>query len=194
MVGEETQTMEVATYLLFVLGLLGGLDVLFFHSIAHGIRHHSGSRTELIIHSLRGPVYALLFLGVPNFVLRGAYWWFLVGVLAIDFLITILDFLVERRSREMLGGLPTAEYILHLFMAVLFGALVMAIWLETSSWSNGPTSIVYSPANVSWAVRVTMALMAVLVFASGCLDMVAVYRLSGKPAKGLADFKKHLAG
>lgn len=186
--------MEVATYLLFILGLLGGIDVLFFHSIAHGIRQHSGSRTELILHSFRGPVYALLFLGVPNFVLRGAYWWMLVGVLAIDFLITVLDFLVERRSREMLGGLPTAEYILHLLMAVLFGAFVMAIWLETSTWSTGPTSIVYSPANVFWAVRVGLGLMAGLVFASGLLDIVAAYRLSGKSAEGQAELREHVPG
>jgi hypothetical protein len=186
--------MEIATYLLFILGLLGGIDVLFYHSIAHGIRHHSESRTELILHSFRGPVYALLFLSVPNFVPRGAYWWMLVGILGIDFLITVFDFLVERRSREMLGGLPTAEYILHLLMAVLFGALVMSIWLETSTWSKSPTSIVFSPANVSWALRAALALMAVLVFASGLLDMVAAYRLSGNHQKGGAEFRKPVAG
>ena len=186
--------MEAATYLLFLLGVLGGIDVLFFHSIAHGIRHHSNSRTELILHSFRGPVYAFLFLSIPNLLLRGTFWWILVGILAIDFVITVLDFLVERRSREMLGGLPTAEYILHLLMAILFGALVTAIWLQTSSWSNGPSSIMYSPAKVFWAVRATLAVMAVLVFASGVLDIGAAYRLSGKPADGQAEFTKQVVG
>jgi phosphatidylglycerophosphate synthase len=129
---------------------------------------------------------------IPNLLLRGTFWWMLLGILAIDFVITVLDFLVERRSREMLGGLPTAEYILHLLMAILFGAFVMAIWLQTSSWSNGPSSVMYSPANVFWAVRAALAIMAVLVFASGILDFTAACRLSGKPADGQSEFRSKL--
>ena len=186
--------MEVPTYLLFILGVLGGLDVLFFHLIAHGIRHHSPSRTELILHSLRGPVYGVLFLIVPNVVLLGAYWWALVVVLTIDFLITVFDFAVEKRSREMLGGLPTGEYILHLLMAVLFGAFVMAVWSETSGWRTFPSLIWYSPANVWWPIRAALALMAILVIGSGLLDVVAANRLSVRSTEAQTGSGKQLAG
>jgi len=186
--------MKVPTYLLFILGVLGGLDVLFFHSIAHGIRHHSDSRKELILHSLRGPVYGLLFLIVPNVILLGAYWWVLVVILTIDFLITVFDFAVEKRSREMLGGLPTIEYILHLLMAVLFGAFVMALWSETMGWRTLPSSIWYSPANVWWPIRVMLALMAVLVILSGLLDVLAANRLSVNPSEAQTGSGKQVAG
>ena len=185
--------MEVPTYLLFILGVLGGLDVLFFHSIAHGIRHHSDARTELILHSLRGPVYGLLFWIVPNVMLLGAYWWALVGVLTIDFLITVFDFAVERRSREKLGGLPTVEYILHLLMAVVFGAFVMAIWSGTTGWRAFPSSISYSPANVWWPIR-ALALMAISVIVSGLLDVVAAHRLSLISNEDRRGSGKHVAG
>src|SRR5688500_10822937 len=59
--------MEIATYLLFVLGLLGAADIAIFHSVAHGIRSHPDSAMELFTHSLRGPTYAALFILIPNF-------------------------------------------------------------------------------------------------------------------------------
>jgi hypothetical protein len=36
------------------------------------------------------------------------------------------DFMLERHSRESFGGLPSGEYVLHIILAMLFGALVMS--------------------------------------------------------------------
>jgi hypothetical protein len=110
--------MEAATYLLFVLGCLGATDILVYHCIAHGIRSHPDSRAELVVHSLRGPTYATLFLFVPNFAFHGLFFWCLMGLFVVDVGISICDFALERRSRQFFGGLPSGEYVLHIIIGV----------------------------------------------------------------------------
>src|SRR5215472_1227318 len=116
--------MEIPTYLLFALGCLGAADILLFHSVAHGIRSHVDSVGELVTHSLRGPTYAALFLLIPNFELDGLFAWALVTLFVFDVGISIWDFSLEQGSRRFLGGLPSGEYVLHMLMAMVFGALV----------------------------------------------------------------------
>jgi hypothetical protein len=148
--------------------------------LAHGIRSHPDSRLELVIHSLRGPTYALLFLVVLNIVLYGLFFWFLIGLFAVDIAISIADFAVERESRRFLGGLPSGEYVLHIIIAMMFGALVTSVWFGAPDWLKRPTCIAYAPANVPGLLRVTMAVMAVLVLVSGFQDALAAYRLRGR--------------
>src|SRR4051812_34950713 len=111
--------METASYILLAMGILGGVDILLFHSIAHGIRSHPDSKNELFAHSLRGPIYGTLFILIPNFELGGSYVWLLFAILVLDVAVSIWDFSVEAASRKIIGGLPTGEYILHIFMAML---------------------------------------------------------------------------
>lgn len=172
--------MEVATYILFVLGILGGTDILLYHSISHGIRTHQDSRQELFIHSLRGPTYALLFTVVPNFALHGLFFWLLIAIYFLDLLISLADFAIERASREFFGGLPTGEYVLHILLAMLFGGLVTSTFYGAGSWGALPTSITYEPAHVPALLRGLLVFMAVFVLYSGALDLRAMMRL--KPA------------
>jgi hypothetical protein len=172
--------METATYLLFVLGSLGATDIALYHSFAHGIRSHPDSRAELVTHSLRGPTYAALFLLVPNFALHGVYFWCLVALFAFDVAISLVDFALERRSRQFLGGLPSGEYVLHTIIAMFFGALVAAVGFGAGEWAKLPSEISYAPADVPLLLRCMMAVMAVLVFASGVQDGIAALRLWGQ--------------
>jgi small multidrug resistance pump len=119
--------MELPTYLLLVLGCLGAADILLYHSIAHGIRSHPGSAMELVTHSLRGPTYAALFLLIPNFRLEGLMLGAMLALFVVDVGISIWDFSLERQSRQLLGGLPGGEYVLHMLIAMVFGALAMSI-------------------------------------------------------------------
>jgi hypothetical protein len=170
--------MEVSTYILFVLGTLGATDILLYHSIAHGIRNHVDSRSELIVHSLRGPTYALLFVLIPNIALHGTFFWLLIGLFGVDVTISIADFALERRSRAFLGGLPTGEYILHIVLAMLFGALVTSILYTAGGWRTLPTTLLYAPAEVPLALRIVMTfVMAPLVLMSGIQDLIAVRHL-----------------
>jgi len=169
--------MEVPTYLLFLLGLLGAADIALFHTVSHGIRQHQDSVGELITHALRGPTYATLFLLTPNFVLEG--WWFLLlaGILVFDLGISIVDFWLEGDSRRRLGGLPAGEYVLHILLAMLFGGFVVAVGYGAGHWFHAPTALRYAPAAVPDLLRLVMGVMAVAVLYSGIQDGRAALRL-----------------
>lgn len=177
--------MEVATYILFILGVLGATDILLYHSVSHGIRSHHASRLELVVHSLRGPTYAALFILVPNFAMQGGFFWLLIGILVFDVAISLGDFAIERASREFFGGLPTGEYILHIILAMLFGALVTSVLYSVGAWANMPTRLAYEPATVPNLLRALMVFMALLVFCSGAMDLKAALKLNRKAAHDL---------
>lgn len=167
---------SVATYLLLGIGLLGALDILVYHTRAHGLRRRPAARVELVTHSLRGPTYALLFVVVPSFAAHGAWFVFMLAVLAFDVGISLWDFSVEKRSRAAMGGLPTGEYVLHSIIAMLFGAFVACYCIAGAAWPSLETAWVYQP-NVPRPVQALLGVMAVGVLASGIADGRAVLRL-----------------
>jgi hypothetical protein len=166
-----------ATWILLFLGLLGATDIVLYHTLSHGIRKHADCRTELLVHSLRGPTYALLFGVVPNFAVHGLWAWALYGVLAFDLWLSLWDFAIERRSRARLGGLPTGEYMLHVLLGILFGAFAAMVVAATAAHASLPTGIVWAPAAVPDLLRWALAAMAVGVLGSGVLDAIAWRRL-----------------
>src|SRR5262249_18846744 len=128
------RVMESVIGLLFLLGCLGATDIVLFHSVSHGIRKHADSKAELWIHSLRGPLYATLFLALPNMSLTGGWVSALYVLLVMDVVITVVDFAVEGASREKLGGLPPGEYVLHMLIGTTFGAFAATTVART--WPN----------------------------------------------------------
>ena len=176
--------MPIATTILLVLGFLGAADIAMYHSIAHGIRHHPNSKGELVLHALRGPTYAILFLTVPNFTLCGWFFWLLIGLLVFDLAVSIVDFWLERGSRQFLGGLPSGEYVLHILIAILFGAFTSSVFFEGLPSSKLPSSIIFRSGGVPVWIRVVLALMACLVLISGLLDALAAYRLRNQAKRG----------
>ncbi len=183
--------MIAATYLLFAMAVLGALDILLFHTIAHGIRKNPDSRAELWPHALRGPTYAILFIAIPNFALDGAWYWTLLALLAIDLAISIWDFALERESRRVLGGLPTGEYVLHILLAMTFGALVACILGFEGSRASSPTRIHFEPVSVPDVIRLALAIAAPIVLGSGLLDALAALRLARTSrAERLEDAKR----
>jgi len=170
---------QTATYLLFLLGCLGAADIALFHSVAHGIRSHAESVGELVTHSLRGPTYAFLFLVIPNFTLHGWFAWGLLAVFVVDVAISIWDFSLEQKSRRFLGGLPGGEYVLHMLMAMVFGAFVTACIYDPRVGLAEPTQLAYAPAAVPVVLRLMLLVMAGLVLLSGIEDALAVLRLRG---------------
>jgi hypothetical protein len=173
-----------ASYILFVLGCLGATDIVLYHSIAHGIRRHPDARRELVVHALRGPTYAALFVCVPNVAMHGVYFVAFLGLLAFDGAISIWDFAIEPDSRRFLGGLPAGEYVLHVVIAMLFGALVTTILVDAGHWALLPSRIAWQPSPTPGPLRALLAAMAPLVLASGVQDAVAARRLGRVPSRG----------
>jgi hypothetical protein len=170
--------MALPSYLLLLIGLAGGADILFFHTLGQRLHHHRPARAELVTHFLRGPTYALLFLGVPNFSFQGAWFWALAGLLLFDAGISVADFWLEPESRRELGGLPRGEYLLHVLIAALFGALVLAIWNEAGGARGPITALTWVEDGAPWWLRSALALMAPAVLWTGLRDLAASRRLA----------------
>lgn len=179
--------MEATTHacmLLFVMGILGATDIVIFHVRAHDLRHRTESRGELVTHFLRGPTYAVLFFVLPNFALEGGWFIALLALLLIDALISVVDFWLEPESRRTAGGLPRGEYVLHVVLAGLFGALVTVILQDRQVHLDAETSIAWVPSGggVPDFLRLALTIMAPIVLATGLLDLRAVLRLGKQPA------------
>jgi hypothetical protein len=169
--------MQIPTYLLFLLGCLGAIDIALFHSVAHGIRSHADSLGELVTHSLRGPTYAVLFMFIPNFEMHGLFAWGLMALFVFDVGISIWDFSLEQGSRRFLGGLPSGEYVLHMLMAIVFGALVTTVLCLEYHWFSAPTRLVWAPTGAPAILRLALSIMAIAVLGSGIQDAAAALRL-----------------
>lgn len=169
--------MTLATWLLLAMAALGATDMLVYHAFAHGIRRHPDARSELLSHALRGPTYAALFVLIPNVRMDGGWFGALVALLAFDLAISIWDFSVESASRRALGGLPPGEYLLHVLLAILFGAFCTAILLLEGRRASLPTAIAWEPVAGVQVARILLALGAPVVLASGFLDWRARSRL-----------------
>jgi hypothetical protein len=169
--------MPVTCGLLFAVGVLGAADIVLFHSLSHGIRSHRDSRWELWLHALRGPTYATLFLVLPNFDLAGGWLAALFALYAVDLAVSLADFCLEEHSRERLGGLPTGEYVLHILIAMLFGAMATATAFESGGRLWTTSAIAYRPC-VPAVLQAAFAAMAASVTVSGIMDARAARRLS----------------
>jgi len=121
----------------------------------------------------------LPFLAVPNLRLDGAWFAALLLLLGCDLAISIGDFLVERDSRRDLGGIPSGEYLLHVLMAILFGALMASILILEGHRLRAPTAIAWDLTAVPGAVRPLLAVAAAGVLFSGLLDLRAPPPASG---------------
>ena len=169
--------MTEAVWTLLAIGVLGGIDVVLFHSLAHGLRKHAPSRHELWTHACRGPTYALLFVLLPNVRVAGSWVWLPAAVLVLDLLVSIWDFSVERKSRELLGGLPTGEYLLHVLIAVLYGALLVFAAQHLVPLAGEPDAITWEPYELPLLARGACWFFAAASFGTGVLDLLAARRL-----------------
>jgi len=172
-----TVDVTISSAILFVLGILGATDIALFHMWAHRLRQHAPSRAELITHFLRGPTYCLLFFAIPSLALDGLWFVALLLLLLFDLGISVADFWLEPDSRRDLGGLPRGEYLLHVVMAMLFGALVASILYQEGHRMQAATALSWRGDDVPSMLRVALTVMSPLVLLTGLLDLRAVFRL-----------------
>jgi hypothetical protein len=184
---------EAACWLLLAIGVLGAADIFLFHVRAQHIRRHPAARRELVTHALRGPTYALLFLGASNLSFRGAWLDALVGLLALDLGVSLADFTLERESRQGLGGLPTGEYLIHIAIALLYGAMLASVARAAPELWARPAALVLEPVGPP-VLRLVLAAMAAGAAISSAQDALAVVRLSRPAARRAVGRAKGLPG
>lgn len=144
-----------ASAILWALALaIGSADGLYFHLWKYRLHARIETRSEHVAHTWRAlllpPVLwlALLGSGMPLGIRIGG----LVALAAIDWTIGIWDALLERRSRQTLGGLPHHEYLVHLIATgVHSGAEVLSIASLSVALASGESASAFASTSLASA-------------------------------------------
>ncbi|TQV79593.1 TIGR01777 family oxidoreductase [Denitrobaculum tricleocarpae] len=170
--------MQTALILFAIQGLIGAFDNLWHHEITEKLSSKPNARGELILHTIREFIYAVIFVGIAWFAWNG--WWaiLLMTLMAIEVVVTLWDFVIEDQTRK----LPGFERILHTLLAINFGAILAFFLPVAVTWSAAETALtVVSYGPLSWI----MTAYGVGVFGWALYDLWVVVRLS------LPDWKRN---
>ena len=108
------------------------VDGLYLHLIKYRLHERADSRQEHLLHSLRSLLFLLMFVAFYYFKAQGV--WLFIGLLFLlaDIYVESRDMLIEAKSREFQGGLPSFEYALHGNL-ILARNLGLGLWLASIS-------------------------------------------------------------
>lgn len=130
--------MTAVVVLLVANGLLGAVDTLWYHEHRAALpRRPDRFRTELRLHAARDAVYAVLYGTIGWWAWRGAWAAVLAGLLAVEIVITLADFVVEDRTRALGPG----ERVLHSVMAIVYGVMLGRLAPVLAGWAHDPTAL-----------------------------------------------------
>jgi phosphatidylglycerophosphate synthase len=133
-------------------GVIGGLDVFINHEWLARLPSRRDAVAEEKLHSARELLFCLAFLSLGWFEWHGAAVWWIVLLYAGEVLVSAVDVLVEGEIRV----LPRPERVLHLFLFMNLGALIVLVGQALLAWSALPTAIVF--VDHGWASRVLTAM------------------------------------
>ncbi len=172
--------MNAVFAILSVQALIGAFDNFWHHELEAKLPQHISARYELVLHASREAIYAVLFLGLAWVRWEGAWAWVLAGLLAVEIVITLADFIEEDLTRR----LPKLERVLHTILAVSYGAFVAALAPEMLTWAAAPSGL---PAVDHGWVSWLFTLYAAGVFAWSVRNWIAVARLYRAARTALPD-------
>jgi len=145
-------------------GAIGAIDVLYFHLYRFRLFAHDGCVAEEITHLCRHAIFlgllALLSAGTPSRIVDQV----IIGLFALDMVNSVIDVLLERRSRERLGGLPSVEYMLHILST--FG---MGLAVASYAFLRGSPSLPAPVGMLAWQVRATFAVGLIIFLTEGVI-------------------------
>ena len=165
--------MGTAFTLITIQALMGGADNLWHHEITQRLPARRSAANELTLHALRELLYAYVFLALAWYRWQGAWAALLGGVLALEIAVTLVDFVVEDKTRH----LPPSERVLHTLMALNYGAVLAFVVPMLSGWSKLPVAVIATTHPFSWIFTL---------FGAGALawsvrNAIAVLRLRRPP-------------
>lgn len=148
---------------------MGAFDTLFHHELTERLAWRPLQKRELRLHGVRNLIYAALFLVIAWSEPQGLLAVTLMAVLALELLITLVDFVEEDRTRR----LPASERVTHTLLALNYGAILTLLAPVLMSWSAGPTGL--APVSHGlWSLMASAAATGVLIF--GLRDLAAAGR------------------
>ena len=172
--------MQVALWLLAIQGVIGAFDTLYYHEWRARLpARGKQSAAELKIHAARDFFYAVIFGSLPFIAWRGAWAAVFLGVLVIEIVLTLWDFIVEIAARKPIGDVYGGERVTHAVMGIIYGAMLGYLLPVLWRWWNEPTALALAPPPAPELLRWGLAIMAAGVLASGIRDLYAAMGLPG---------------
>ncbi|MEO1536332.1 MAG: TIGR01777 family oxidoreductase [Pseudomonadota bacterium] len=159
---------------------MGAYDTLVHHEGTERLAWRPSQRRELQLHGVRNFFYAVIFLAFAWLEPHGVWTMILGGILIVEVLITLWDFVEEDLTRK----LPGTERINHTLLALNYGAILALAAPILWGWAQMPTALL--PAHYGWwSVFATAAALGVGVFSAR--DLLAAKRSErlewGDPAR-----------
>jgi uncharacterized protein len=160
--------MIVVLWMIIVQASLGALDNLWHHEIVERLPAKRAAAGELALHAAREFLYAFVFIALAWFRWQGGSALLIAGVLTLEILITLADFVVEDRTRR----LPASERVLHTVLALNFGAILAVFAPELYRWWQSAPGVIgvsygvlswiftlFAAAVLTWSVRNALAVL-----------------------------------
>ncbi len=144
--------MTVATTILIIHGFLGSIDTLWNHEWKARLASTPSALPEQQVHAMRGVLLTFLFAGLALFEWHGCWAWILSFVILIEIVLTLVDFVIEDRTRR----LPEEERVLHGILGITGGAFITTLIPHLLEWS-GRTSALVS-ATYGWRTWILAAI------------------------------------
>ena len=165
--------MQTVLTLLAVQGFIGAFDTVYYHEWRAKLpaRGHEAA-PELRLHAIRSILYAILFGTLPWLAWHGTWVIALAGILLMEIILTLWDFLVEIRVRKLLGDVYGGERVTHAVMGIIYGGMIANLVPVLVDWWMQPTALVFVPAAVT-ALCWVLSVMSVGVLLSGLRDLYA---------------------
>jgi hypothetical protein len=98
---------------LILFSVLSLIDGVYLHLIIYKLPEKNESRLEHLTHTLRAILFLPITLTIFYWNLSGFWLLCSVGIIALDLIVEAIDVLSERKSRALIGGLSSGEYLLH---------------------------------------------------------------------------------
>jgi uncharacterized protein len=171
--------------LLAIQFALGAFDVLYHHELTERLAWRRSQRRELVLHSVRNVIYAVLFLGLGWLEPHGVWAMLVLVLLAAEVVVTLVDFVEEDLTRH----LPASERVTHTLLALNYGAILALLAPVLLAWAGEPSALV--PAWYGFATVVaTLAAFGIAVF--GLRDSFAAHRMERLVSAPAAELVKAL--
>lgn len=167
--------------LLALQGVIGAFDVIYHHELRCALPQQLSAAYELRLHAIRSCLYGVVFAGLAWFVWGGAWLFLLWGIVLIEVVLTLMDFVEEDRTRR----LPSSERVTHTILAINGGVLFGLLGWLSLDWAELGTGVYWTP---SGGLSIALTVMAVGVAASGIRDGFASRALSRSKAPEPFDF------
>ena len=166
---------------------LGLFDIVYHHEMTERLAWRVSQRRELKLHGGRNLAYAVLFLTLGLFELKGFWAIVVISVLAAEVVITLTDFVEEDLSRK----LPASERVTHTLLAINYGAILTLLLPVLVGWASQRTAIAPAWYGIG-SVLAPLAAAGVIVF--GLRDFFAARRAQRLVFGNAAELVRALPG